>query len=94
MYMTRIMAKATRVRFMTALSLPISSTVAQAATVLLGQIRLPREAPAFYPAKMVMGFMPREAAASMCIWANMMLEPSPVPVMKAPLEPMSTAAAG
>ena len=27
-------------------------------------------------------------------WANMMLEPRPVPVMNAPLEPMSTAAAG
>ena len=40
------------------------------------------------------GFMPSEAAASMCIWANMMFEPRPVPVMNAPLEPMSTAAAG
>lgn len=45
MYTPRIMAKARRVRFMTLFSLPIWSTVAQAATVLLGQIRLPREAP-------------------------------------------------
>ena len=45
MYTPRIMAKAGRVLFMTLFSLPIWSTVAQAATVLLGQIRLPREAP-------------------------------------------------
>ena len=62
--------------------------------MLFGQMRLPSEAPAFCPAKTVIGFMPSEAAASMCIWANMMLEPRPVPVMNAPLEPMSTAAAG
>lgn len=47
MYKTRMMAKALKVFFMTSLSLPTWSTVAQAATVLFGQIRLPSEAPAF-----------------------------------------------
>ena len=94
MYVVRMIANATIALRMTLLSCPTSLTVAQAATTLLGQIRLPSEPPAFCPAKIVIGFMFSAAAACVCMSANMMFEPRPVPVMNEPREPINTAAAG
>lgn len=65
MYSTRMTKKARKVMRSTSPSLPMALTVAQAATTLLGQIRLPSDPAAFWPAKTVMGLIPSSWDASM-----------------------------
>ena len=94
MYSAMIMKNGTNTFFITCPSWFCSPTVVATATTLLGQIKFPSAAPAFCEANTTFAFNAKAPVASKCIGENIIFEPSPVPVINEPIEPIITAAAG
>ena len=94
MYKTRMMAKALKVFFMTSLSLPTWSTVAQAATVFVRADQVRERSARVLTGEDRDGVHAERRRGVDVHLSKHDVGSRPVPVMNAPLEPMRTAAAG